>query len=73
MADHTRGAAKDVRELLKQLAAQRFTFKKTKSCNFAIFGPNGQHVVVLAAASGDWRALRNSIARLRAAGFTHPR
>lgn len=73
MTDHTRGATKDVRQLLKQLVAQRFTFEKTRKCHYAIFGPDGRRVVVLAGASGDWRAFHNSIARLRAAGFTRPR
>lgn len=72
MMSQTRGAAKDMRELVEQLVDQGFTFRVTKKSHYRIYSPAGKLVTTLAMQGGSYRSIKNSRAWLRKAGFKDP-
>ena len=59
---------KDLRKLLQQLEAQGFEWKRQTNGHIGIFR-DGQRIETLASTPSDWRSRKNSIARLKRAGF----
>ena len=62
-------ASKDVKKLLKKAEAQGWRVVPTKSGHFWAYAPNGVDKVLVPGSPGDWRALENSRALMRQAGF----
>jgi hypothetical protein len=69
MSDNARGTSGDVKDLLKRLTSQGFTYEETAKCRYKVYSPAGALVAVLGGKPGDWRALRNTVSWLRKAGF----
>lgn len=56
-------------ELLKELEAQGFTYRRSTKGHYLIANPSGRVVTTLAATPSDARSSKNAIAALRRAGF----
>lgn len=61
---------KDIRCLIKALQQQGFEIRTTKRGHHLI-SKDGVIVASLAGTPSDYRSIRNSLAALRRAGFTH--
>lgn len=55
------------RDLIRRLKAQGWRIEKHKHLKF--YSPCGKHLIVCGCTESDHRALRNTLARLRRAGF----
>lgn len=62
---------KDTAELLRQLRARGWRVEMTARRHYMAYSPCGRTVVQFAR-SGDWRALRNTVARFKRAGLELP-
>ena len=59
---------KEVWELIKAAKRQGWRVKKTKK-GYLLFDPSGRYQVLVHTTHSDWRALRNSLSRMRQYGF----
>lgn len=62
---------KDLKKIVKALEAQGFTVEQTRKGHLMVF-KDGRLIVTFAGTPGDWRALKNGIAKARRAGFRWP-
>lgn len=62
---------KDLRKLVKALEAQGFTVIVTSKQHLMVL-LDGQPIATIAGTGSDWRGIRNSLARLKRAGFRWP-
>jgi len=56
-----------LRELLPRLRQQGWRIEKHK--HIKMYSPDGRHLIVCGCTESDHRALRNTMSRLRRAGF----
>lgn len=56
-------------EILAQLDAQGFTWRRTSKGHVMVYAPDGRSVATLPGTPSDYRSLKNAIAALRRAGF----
>lgn len=62
---------KDLRKITKALQAQGFDVEVTKR-GHVVVTRDGDLVATFSGTPSDWRSLRNTLARLRRAGFRWP-
>ena len=62
---------KDLRKIVKALRAQGFEVEITTK-QHVIVSRDGRVIVVFSGTPSDWRSIRNSLARLKRAGFRWP-
>lgn len=65
--------SKEREKLLKELLRQGFTYTRTSKQHYMVRSSEGTLITTLSGTASDHRALRNSIAQLRRAGFVWPR
>lgn len=63
---------KDTRKVLREAEKQGFTVRTTTKGHAFVTAPDGTPITTLSGTASDHRALRNAIAKLRAAGFVWP-
>lgn len=62
---------KDLKKIRKALEAQGFETELTKRGHLMVF-KDGRAVATFSGTAGDWRALKNALAKLKRAGFRWP-
>lgn len=63
---------KDTRKMLDEARRQGWTVEQRKGNHLKLHAPGGRTIVTMGATESDYRALRNTIARMRRAGFKWP-
>lgn len=63
---------KETRELVRELERQRWRVEQTGRGHYKARPPDGRPMVTFGSASGDPRAMKNTLAQLRRSGFEWP-
>jgi hypothetical protein len=63
---------KEVVELLNQLEAQGFTWRKTGKGHAFVTAPDGSPVTTISGTPSDGHSIPNALSQLRRAGFVPP-
>lgn len=62
-------SSKDTKQLAKRLRAAGWTVEDRKGGHLVAKSPDGRHMVVMSKTPSDHRALANTLAQLRRAGY----
>lgn len=60
---------KDIRTLIRSLAAQGFTVEQSRGNHYTVRNAEGRRVATLAGSASDTRSMKNSLADLKRAGY----